>query len=158
MPGLVPPPRSMRPALRGFWLTASAVTLALVVVGATLLNAHRQLSWAEAWVEQGSQRHASERAQRAIDGWMRPWVETFLRERGLEATGAEPLSLCASELIVAMDGVSEGANVVRQGSLDRALNRAKDCVGPTLSPPEDQRFVKELRLRWGRWLQDELGR
>ena len=149
--------RTMRPALRGFWLTVCAVSVALTIFGVVLARAHRQLSWAEAWVEEGSTSADSERAQHAIDDWMRPWVERFLDEHGRDPAQAAQLERCAAELLTALDDVSQRGNVVLQGPIDQAVSQATRCAGTTLGERQASAFVSELRQRWGTWLQEEEG-
>ena len=143
----------MRPALRGFWLLSGCTALALMVGAATELQAHRQLAWVETWVEEGSRPAETPRADEAIASWLRPWTETYLRERGLSPKSALPLQRCARDFLTALDHVSDTANVVRFDHIEKAVSDATLCTRPPIGDDHATDFVKQLRSRWGAWLQ-----
>ena len=120
-----------------------------------MARAHGQLGWVEGWVEDGARPRKSARAQRAIDSWLRPWVETFLRERGKDAQAADDLERCAAGFLVAMDRASDTANVVRIEPIEQAARRAVECARSPVGERDAGSFVQALRTRWGDGLQDE---
>jgi hypothetical protein len=150
-------PTPKRDPLRPARLLAASITMALVVSGAVLWQADRRLDRLEGWVERGSAAPVSPRAEAALASWVRPWIETYLRERDLPSKAADPLEHCARELLLALDPLSESANVVRHRSIEGAGNEAVFCARPPLGSQHAVGFVQAIRARWGLWLQEEYG-
>jgi len=139
--------------LRGFWLLGGAVGLAVVAMGATLVKAELQLARVEDFLDREQDSTAYARADAALAEWGAPWLDTWLRRRGLPAEASSELRRCMEDYVHVLDDVSLGTNIVRFDSIDGARIAADRCVDERLGPGHGDPFVGELQQRWGVFLE-----
>ncbi len=147
----------MGPRLRGFWLLGAAVGLAVLAMGAALVRSELQLGHIEAFVALEDRSSTGSRAAEALDSWGRPWLETWLRDRGREPALADKLEACMKDFVYQLDELSVSTNVVRFEPIEEARLAATRCAAQQLGPDDAGLFVEQLQERWGEHLEQWAG-